>query len=223
LKHFQELLRLVWNDEVGCRFLFPLFLITLNRDDDAVCFIRHFYKSFSTRSEVHKAAHLQSREGDWLYGHQDGARYLDILEVRCLVNECTDVSFLVAAALIKMRVVAAREARKQAMIVFASTEGGKRIASVGHLVSDFLAGDSVHEEQQQGHLDHLLDQINALNPNVLPVMLNPSRLTRDDNTASIEEALFFYVAQNAASQLRRIPGAVEMLEASPHVHEQHAS
>jgi hypothetical protein len=46
LGHYQDMLRLCFRDNLGLRYRFPYFLLSLNRDDDAYCFVRYWMKDF---------------------------------------------------------------------------------------------------------------------------------------------------------------------------------
>ena len=107
LWHYQEMLRLCASDNLGLRDRFPFLLMHLDRDDDAFCFIEHWIKSLTSGKSA-TTLHEGSQEGEWIYGHQNDARLLDIFRIFPKTRfEHGFLPILVALACIKMRLVAA--------------------------------------------------------------------------------------------------------------------
>jgi hypothetical protein len=216
LEHYQEMLRLCGGDNLGLRFRFPFLLLHLNRDDDAFDFCRYWCREDPGDREL---LHQNSEEGDWLYGHEEDCRYLDIFE------ECPDarhsmcLSMMVAVAVIKMRIVATHDARKKYLELFQLTSSGEKLSPVLSVMTSILEGDDTFRakmEDQRAQLNRLLDQIHLNNPTMLPALLNPNPLlARDDPGYHTDghPSAAFYVLTNALLPWCRIPGAKEPLEA----------
>jgi len=196
--HIQDMLRLCASDNLGLRYRFPFVLINLNRDDDAYCFIRYWMEDYNSHCEERDRNHARSKEGDWLYPQEEGARYGDILE------QCPDeqnnykyesLALLVASVVIKMRVVAAQDA--------------KRLRED----SDF---DPEVLETQRNMLLKLLDIIDRNNKTMLPALLHPGPLRRgprpDFHTPGHPSEARM-VLDDACRPWARIPGSKELLEA----------
>mmetsp|Transcript_15023 Transcript_15023/g.22098 ORF Transcript_15023/g.22098 Transcript_15023/m.22098 type:complete len:129 (+) Transcript_15023:525-911(+) len=110
------MLRLSSSDNLGIRYRFPFVLINLNRDDDAYCFIRYWMDDYDSNYEVREKKHERSQKGNWLYLKEEGARFGDILQEvpdnKKNSLKYASLALLVASAVIKMRVVAALEAKQ---------------------------------------------------------------------------------------------------------------
>lgn len=196
LGHMQDMLRLCGSDNLGLRYRFPFVLINLNRDDDAYCFIRYWMEDSDSVYESRERMHQESKEGDWLYPKEDGARYKDILEERPdkkHKHKYTSLAFLVACAVIKMRVVAALDAKR-------------------------LRGDSDFSKEQFDRqmkmLTRLLDVIDANNKSMLPALVNPGPLREAGDpgwTSPGHPSEALSVLNDACRPWVRIPGAEELL------------
>ena len=220
LEHYQDMLRLCSSDNLGLRFRFPFLLLNLNRDDDAFDFIRFWFKVDDGNLEARQSLHAESQVGDWLYGHQEDCRFLDIFE------ECPDarpeymsLPLLVAVACIKMRLVAAFEASRKSIQQFQSTSGGKSLEAVESVVSKNVLGDDALQARmraQQGQLDRILDLIHSNNATMLPALLNPQPLQSQPapqyySPRSPSEC--HSVLEDSCRVWARIPGSLEVLQA----------
>jgi hypothetical protein len=231
VEHYQELMRLCEGDILGLRFRFPFLLLHLNHDDDAFDFCR--YWCIEVDPEEREVLHQNSQEGDWMYGHEEDCRYLDIFE------ECPNdlprympLPLLVAVAVIKMRIVATHDARKESLELFQMTATGEKLSPVQSVMTSILEGDDTFRakmETQRAQLNLLLDQIHLCNPTMLPALLNPDPLLEQvdpgyHNNGQPPEAYpggyhiygqpleAYYILENALFLWRNIPGSKELLE-----------
>ena len=196
--HMLDMLRLNASDNIGLRFRFPFILINLNRDDDAYCFVSCWMQDWDSTYEEREKMHARSKEGDWLYPKEDGARFGDILEQhpdKKYHHKYTSLALLVACAVIKMRVVVALEAQK--------------------LREDASYDPDKHEKQKKMLL-YLLDVIDTNNKSMLPALLYPKPLKDAGNPdyhtpGHPSEARM--VLNDACRPWARIPGAEALLVA----------
>ena len=139
-------------------------LLHLNRDDEALRFIRIW---------IHEEVEVANP-------FQPACRYQDAMEgLSNNASRDTNLSginpaYLMAAACIKMRVVAALDIAKQALRIYQDTEFGKSMSlEVQQQIADFLIGPESFYETQESHLNRLLDRIDAMNGVVLRAVLYP--------------------------------------------------
>ena len=188
LLHYQEMMRLNASDNLGLRYRFPFLLLCLNRDDDAFSFCRYWINAEGDQSndEERRKNHSDSKEGDWIYPSEEGCRRMDIFDECRRVNiKDIDVAFLVAIAIVKLR------------LVESLTEEPSR-SLVGY----------------QREIERLLDEISKQNPTMLPAILNPEPLMSQPLPeyrcrGAPDEA--YWVLRDARTLWMKVPGAKEML------------
>jgi hypothetical protein len=218
VEHYQEILRLCELDNLVLRFRFPFLLLHLNRDDDAFDFCRDW--CIEVDPEERELLHINSQEGDWIYGHEKDCRYLEIFE------ECPDerphsmcLPLLVAVAVIKMRIVATHDARKKSLELFQLTSSGEKLSPVQSVITSILEGDDTFRakmEDQRAQLNRLLDQIHLNNPTMLSALLNPYPLLEQGDPDELvigDPSEVYFILRDAYDLWHRIPGAKEQLEA----------
>ena len=186
LWHYQEMLRLCSGDNMGLRNRFPFLLMRLSRDDDAFNFIRYWCQDHDAVYEIREQVHAESKEGEWLYGHQTDCRFLDIFQ------ECPKGSFdyislalVVALATIKMRIVA-------------TTKKGFQQAA------------------QRVQLDRLLDVVQRRNETILPALVNHKPLLSQPDPMYLSRgspAECHHIVKDSACFWATIPGALDVLQA----------
>jgi MYND finger len=205
--HYQEMMCLCRLDDLGHRFKLPFLLLEANRDDDAACFISYWLRE-EEENENYENIHSNSSEGDWIYPREKDARFSQVI----IPTLSPNLAILVAAATIKMRLVAMEMSHVQAMQAYTSTEFGIKVDPVQHVVEAMLMGS---DTRLQGQLDHLLDIIHQNNSIILPDLLNPEPLLSQPRpgyyfSGSPSEA--YFVLENAHRIWSRIPGASAFLE-----------
>lgn len=153
----QECLRLNENDDASAGSCFPFVLINCDRDEDALAFVLNKTKQKhgcgNDKDDWYKV-HVQSNEGDWIYGHSD--LYTDIFketgEKHCRFSQ---LPHFVAVLIIKLRLVAAFVAKKKEGI-------------------EVLENEAVQiREVREMQIPDLLEVIHKANPTILPALINP--------------------------------------------------
>jgi hypothetical protein len=98
--HYQDLLRLCCDDNLGLRQDFPFLLLHANRDDDAASFIVYWLKKhIHGGSDSTAQRHVGSSVGEWIYPREKDARFFDVMELCSHEDDKHhDLAMLVAAA-----------------------------------------------------------------------------------------------------------------------------
>jgi hypothetical protein len=216
LYHLLEHLRLGAIDTKGARARVPFVLLALNRDDEALTFIQYWVQvDLATEDdpEIIFRAHENTKEGDWIYGpvEKDG-RYLDIFQVVSDAdpNE-VEVPFLVALAIMKLRIVAAYDTAIQSLRL-AMTGTAGRVHEVQSAIQDMLIRGDLQSQWEQ--LIRLLDAIDHLNPSMLPAILNPKPLFQQPPPTQImpgHPSEAFRTLMDCRRCFYRVPGAAALL------------
>lgn len=185
---FQECLRLNANDDFSLGASFPFVLMNCNRDDDAYVFCLRRLKH-----ENDWECHKDSKEGDWIYG--DGNRYSDVIEKDDSL--CFGLPYLVAVLIVKLRLIAAFDAKKKRGRAEILEEEERKIQDV-----------------RETQIPFLLDLIHARNPTMLPALVNPVPLLSQPLPGMCAhgkpcEAL--NILMNAIGPFNRTDGAKEIL------------
>ena len=98
------------------------------------------------------------------------------------LNRCSDVSYVVALAVIKMRLVAMYESALEEVDAFAATSSSHTLGLGGQVeVRQFLVGrpeDELTLADQRRQLNVLLDVVQARNASMVPALLHPELLVR---------------------------------------------
>ncbi len=158
LFHCLEVLRLDYKISFEARFRLPFILLYLNRDDDAYSYARYRLSEHDVFELFER--HQHSREGDWIYPIENDCRYRDIFE------DCPDMDyahnpepFLLALAIIKMRIIAAHDAVSRAVDFVFERTTARRIVEVRSLVKDMLTRSDLDIDDQRDILVALLERI----------------------------------------------------------------
>lgn len=213
-----EHLRLGAVDHMGARLRVPFILLFLNRDDDACTFIQYWSRPPETvlDSDAIYDTHFNSKEGDWIYPCVPNIRYSDISDQIMDSNDfqAVELPFLVALAIIKLRVVAEHEAISQSLELAFEGTAGQRIQEVQSTVKDMLL-PNIDMESQRRQLQRVLDAIHLHNPSMLPAIINPTPITeqpRPDiatlgHPSEVYDSLLF-----SRRCFVQVPGALDMLK-----------
>lgn len=218
LFHNLELMRLCIGDDLDARYHTPFILLNLNRDDDAYTFIRYWMRLHSgerIQEEEIRKRHSQSCEGDWIYPRETNCRYRDIFdEIPHYDERFHSLAFLMALAIIKLRIVAAHDAASRSVDLALQTSYGPSIHEVRSQLIEMLVGCNVHVEDQRRQVKRLFDLIHQNNPSMLPSILNPRpmKVQPPPESRSIGHPSEVYeVLKNCHRGFVRVPGGVEML------------
>ncbi|GAX15112.1 hypothetical protein FisN_12Lu377 [Fistulifera solaris] len=196
-------------------------LLILHRDDDACDYI-HYWMKEKVNKEGDTNKHMlrcsQSKEGDWMYPHEKDCRYHDFIQKYPKLSDENDVplAFLLAALIVKLRLVATYDATRRSIDSGShTTTGGKSIQEVQMEVREKLIDEKLMNiESQREQVDQIITLIQRINPTLLPATLNPDLLfaivkgTRARGEPTEAKSLILY----SIRCLARIPGAREKLE-----------
>lgn len=215
LGHQLELLRLIRRDNMGIRSKVPFVLLYLNRDDDCMDFIRFWYRDSGGEMDGEEMA--ESSPGDWLYGRTPNGRLMDIFALHPTIDPSyTDLAFLVAILIIKLRVVAAFDAREKSFALFENTKVGKSLnKDVLGAIRAAVIGDLKVKAEQNRQIEHVINLIQQSNETMLPSLINPGPL-------KLQPSPYYYshgtpseaygVLMDSNRCFVRVPGAEKRIE-----------
>lgn len=217
---YLEHLRLGAIDVLAARFRVPFVLLFLNRDDEACGFMRYWMQlDTSIDPDVVYDIHVGTKKGDWIYPREPDCRYTDInlLEIATIENERISAPFLVALAIVKLRIVAAHDATCKSIELAFSEKGtaGQRIHQVQSIVKDMLIRADVDVESQRQQTNYLLDAIHRSNPSMLPAILNPGPIADQPCPEAIipgQPSQVYVSLKDYRRLFIRVPGALKMLK-----------
>jgi hypothetical protein len=181
--HHVEISRLCHlDDDIFCRYKIPFILLSLNRDEDACDFclywmMRPVWASVDEILGEYRPDHIHenSKEGDWIYPHEENSCYTDsISEYSGTQIKMMSPVYLFALCIIKMRLVAAHDARKSGVKLMGETVGGKHIIQVQSLVEEILVGgdeESQRVNSLREQIETLLDCIQANRPSMITAIM----------------------------------------------------
>lgn len=196
LYHLLEHLRQGAIDHMEIRFRVPFLLLYLNRDDDAFCFIRYWVKLSEVIRKNLEAiyyAHVDTKEGDWIYSHETNCRYSNLFEQTSKRIQDVQTPFHVALAIIKLRIVAAHDA---------ALEGS-------------VARTEINVESQREQINWFLSAVIQQSPSMLPAIINPRPLTDQPPPKEVIQGHLSEVYRTVMDGRRcfeRVPGAMDMLK-----------
>ncbi|GAX21869.1 hypothetical protein FisN_30Hu070 [Fistulifera solaris] len=214
-----EHLRLGVLDEREARWRAPFFLLSLNRDDDAYSFIRYWVR-FKELLDLDQDDfqipdnYLNSKEGDWIYPRETDCRYLDVFQ-DIWSNENaqeTELAFLVALLIIKLRIVAAHDAAKFSIELALGGVAGQRIQEVQPAIEEMVIRQDADVEGQREQVHRLMDVIHDKNPSVLLALLNPRPVMEESKPKSGVPSDVHRILMDCKAVYYRVPGAVELLK-----------
>jgi hypothetical protein len=221
---------------------FPLLLLELGRDKDAVRLCRFWFAEsdndgYSELSDDEFDQILKpiyetrrnSKKDEWVYGSASGEEEIvkDFLAGKgCQHQRRMNTLLLLVICLAKMRLVAARFATYQRYKIFLSTKVGKKLGPVKSIFEGMLFGEKIHQitemqqlQQMQKQIPKLLCLIHDNNANVLPAILNPEPFYQQ---VDLEELQHWYADAEhkevnetlifARDMWYRTPGAVNYLQ-----------
>ena len=174
LDHHMDMLSLSSGANIGLQMSTPFLMLRLNQDDSAYCFCRHALgvdwpdsdRNFTTGT-VRSNANYRFRDVMVDFGGEQG------------LNRFLAISFLVALAVIKMRLVAMYESLLEEVDAFAATSASQIIGPDGQVeVRQYLMGDEHKLAEQLRQLNVLLDVVQARNASMVPALLHPEPLLR---------------------------------------------
>lgn len=175
LNQHWDLLHLVGGANVGIQKSTPFLMLRLNQDDDAYCYCRHAMSvDWSDSSE-------EDFETATIRSNSNKDRFRDV--VADLGGEqnwnrnFSDISFVVALVVIKMRLVAVYESMLEEIHAFGATSGSHMVDPDGQAeVRRSLLGPAEDEfklADQRRQLSFLLHAVHARNASIVPAFLNP--------------------------------------------------
>lgn len=218
LGHQLELLRLNMSDNMGIRDLVPFTLLSLNRDDDCHAFIKHWVPIYEDGNvEIYSELHNRSSPGDWIYPTNQNR-----LEDLCHADAESGrfpLSSLAALAIIKLRIIAAYEAKLEQIKILAKTEMGKSLGDAMEHVQRILINRDGHSEQviqeQEKHVQKYFRIMQSSNPTLLPSIVNPGPLKSQpvpDYIVRGSPSEAWGILHSCNRHFARIPGVTERIE-----------
>jgi hypothetical protein len=227
------------NDWRCMKARFPLLLLDLGRDNDAVRFCRFWFAEHDNNDckisddefdQILKPiceARRDSKKGEWVYGSANGEEEIvkDFLAGKDYqAQRQMETLLLLVLCLAKMRLVAARCATFEMYHrIFLSTNVGKKLSPVKTIVEGMLFGEKrcwlaeIHQMRKQ--IPKLLCLIHDNNANLLPAILNPEPFYQQ---VDLDEVQHWYAdtehkelnetLKYARDVWYRTPGAVKYLQ-----------
>ena len=116
LAHYLDLLRLVHSDNQGLRNKVPFILLYLNREEDAYNFIK-WWETIDPDGHYDWGEPPKAKEGDWLYLTSQDV-FEDLFSVAAKDDQYMNVTFLIALALIKSKIVEKWEVARERFAAF---------------------------------------------------------------------------------------------------------
>jgi hypothetical protein len=219
LYHHLEHPRLGILDRYGTRLQVPFVLLSLNRDDDASTFIHTWiYLDSAIASKVTAVReNWPSSEGEWVYHRQPGCRYSNVIEGMTRNPHEVKTAFLVALAIIKLRIVAAHEAAVRFFDRALKEKCVRRTDEEYAMIKELIREDF---ESQQGQSEWLLKMIHTNNPSMLPALIDPKPLLRPDPLVRQpipdrpipgHPSEVLHALKDCTFCFYRVPGAVDIL------------
>jgi hypothetical protein len=214
---------------------FPLLLLELGRDKDAVRLCRFWFAEsdndgYSELSDhefdqilkpIYETRH-NSKKGEWVYGSANGEEEIvkDFLAGKKYQHQRQmNTLLLFVLCLAKMRSVAARHAALAKYSIFLSTNVGKKLSPVKSIFEGMLFGEKTEMLQMQKQIPKLLGLIHDNNAYVLSAILNPKPFYQQ---VDLEELQHWYAdaehkeVNETLNYVRdvwyRTPGAVKYLQ-----------
>ncbi len=218
LFHNLELLRLCSGDNLGVRFQTPFLLLDMNRDDDAFAFIKYRMglESGGDYEDEIAERHSQSREGEWIYPRESNCRHQDIFkEFPNCAEQYVSLAFLVALAIIKLRIIAAHDAVSRSIDIVLQSTKGECIQEARFALSEMLIEKYVDIDDQRRQVNRLLDIIDSNNPSMLPAILNPLPMKEQPRPQSYSmghPSEVYDILMNCNRCFLRVPGAEDLLK-----------
>ncbi len=217
LFHSLELLRLDASYDCETRFRVPFILLYLNRDDDAYAFVRYWLNFDDSHVSYDQVVerHKRTREGDWLYPREPKCRYNHIFaECPKMEEQYLSLPYLVALAIIKLRIIAAHDAMSRSLDLAFHQKGVQRIQEVRSAVNEMILDSNVNIISQRQQLGRLLDLIHRKNPAMLASILNCAYFAETSQSFADAPDYPFpmnIILTNGLRCFFRVPGAADVL------------
>lgn len=188
-------------------------MLCMNQDDECFAFITNY-------------ARMQERPVTRVIRKQSCIKWLsdrfekkldDPLALPSVDEHTFDPLLLTALCIIKLRIIAAHEARVHTLLVFADTDRGKMLGDcLAHVREWYLGDDGVADivAEQHQHVERYLHLIHTQNATVLPALLNPTPLlaqSEPDDVFSGAPSEAWYTISNLQNLFARIPGALRQV------------
>jgi hypothetical protein len=218
LLHSLKLVSVDAEFDVGVRLRVPFILLFLNRDDEAYAYIRYWFKE-GIPNQISRP-----------YSVEPNCRYLDMFQQSTISKEPEMyLPYLVALAIIKMRVIAFHEAVLRTMDFAFEQTGVKRISEVQPVVREMLLGGKIDIASQRNQLHQIFDRIHnerAIHgdeeePTMIEALLHNKRISETIDIFDLDDMLeqLYGCPERLKPTLRsslravyRIPGAQAMLQ-----------
>lgn len=218
LGHQLELLRLCKYDNLGIRDLVPFTLLSLNRDDDCHAFIKHWVPVLRDGSAEYTELHKNSSPGDWIYP-RDQNKLEDLWKPGLDSEDFYPLSFLAALCIIKLRIIAAYEAKVEQIKTLSKTGLGKGLGDAMEHVQRLHTnrdGESLEVvQEQEKHVHNYFRILQKRNPTFLPSIVNPGPLKNQAPPDFIQHGKpseAWGVLNSCNRHFVRIPGVQERIE-----------
>ena len=185
---------------------FPLLLLELGRDKDAMRLCRFWFaeddrnRGNSTDDDLEHIlrpiydARRNCKKDEWVYGSANGDEELvkDFLTGKKYQDQRQmNTLLLFVICLAKMRLVAARLATYKQFTIFLSTKVGKKLDPVKSIFESMLFGDQkkwmIELTLVRKQIPRLLYLIHDNNANVLPAILNPEPFYQQVNLEELQQ------------------------------------
>lgn len=215
--HRLELLRLIGRDDMEQRFVVPFTLLSLNRDDDCYGFLKYWICIIIT-GIYSPGRHRESSRGEWIY-LKDQDMTEDVLDTLKANAEDFPLAFFAALCIIKLRIIAAHEARVQQLKVFAESQAGRLLDdSIEHVRTAYVGDETKFKmiERQEKHVKLYFGLMQKNNPSFLPSMVNPGPLMDQEHSCTWAHGTpseAYGVHYDCYHLFSRIPGALTRIEA----------
>lgn len=189
-------------------------MLCMNQDDECFAFIANY-----VRARDQPAAFVIRKKTciKWLSDHSE-KKLNDLLSFPHTDGHTFDPLLLTAMCIIKLRIIAAYDARLHTFQVFADTDKGKKLGDCLALVRKWCLGDDGIDDviaQQHSHIERYLHLIHAQNATVLPALLDPTPLLAQpepDDVFCGAPSEAWYTISNLHRLFVRIPGALQRVQ-----------
>ena len=185
---------------------FPFILLYLNRDDEAYAYIRYWLK-------------VGIRGPNRPCPVEPNCRYHDVFKESITFEEQDlHVPYLLALAIIKMRIIASHDAILQSIDFAFQQTDGERIQEVRPVVQEMLVENEIDIADQRRQLYRIFDELESDRPAMLDFILNSELISELRQFNNVDKALVGVncvlakaTIGNGVRYILRVPGADDML------------
>lgn len=215
--HRLELMRLIGCDELEQRYVVPFTLLSVNRDDDCYGFVKYWI-SLIIAGSYSPRMHQRSSRGHWIY-LKDQDMTEDVLDVLKPNAPGIPLPFVAALCIIKLRIIAAHDARVKHFEIFSQSQGGRLLGdSLTHVRAAYVGDQAERKmiQRQEKHLKRYLQLMHRINPSFLPSIVNPRPLMGQEHSCTWTPGTpseAYGVHYDSHHLFSSIPGALKRFEA----------